>query len=213
MTEHIGHITLNLASILYLFAYVPQLWHNQKSGHLASMSFGYHALPLLGTAADLYYAFGVIEQWQYQVVGCLYLSYLSLQHMQWWAIAKTKPLALLHHMTSTLVIALVTGVCLLPLAQHQTLCLSMGWIARIAFACYTVPQIIKNHNNPAQNAISMHFLYLCIAINMLDTITAWSLAWGAPTCYGALICLSLNCVLYFQQANRQHNPATQYVNT
>ena len=209
MIHLIGHIALNIASMLYMVTYLPQLWHNHQQPHLDSMNFGFHAMLLLGTTMDLYNAFGIIAQWQYQAVGCMCLIYLLLQHLQWWSVAKKKQCLLLYHSTSWCVAIVLLGLCDTALLQSHTWCLSMAWLAQLAYICYSIPQIISNHFHPGSQALSMKFIYLAMATNLCDSIAAWALQWGTANCYGPIICFCFNLILWYQQQHHKTCPANQ----
>ena len=56
----IGEFTLNISFFLYIFLYLPQLWHNFRYKHVSELSLWFHALLLMASIADLYYGFGRI---------------------------------------------------------------------------------------------------------------------------------------------------------
>lgn len=208
MSHSIGLIALNISTLIYMVVYLPQLWHNHQHPHLEHMSFGFHALLLLGAIMDLYNAFGIITQWQYQLVGSIYVICLLIQHLQWLSIARKKQCMTLHHITSLCATALLIGLMYPPLQQSSSWCLGMAWLARLAFISYSIPQIINNHVHPNNQAIAIPFLYLSMITYGCDSIAAIALHWGAPNACGALICLCLNLILWGQHKYHGHSVAT-----
>lgn len=197
----IGFVTLNLSLILYLFFYLPQLVHNFRYKRLGELSFGMHALLLFAATADIFYAFGRIEQWQYRLVSILMLLSLLVQHVHLLYYRKSFSFGFVKWCALSMLMIVMSG-CALVLAsiiKHpMTIYIAMGWAGQVAYWTYALPQIIKNKNSMHANAISMLFAVIGVATALLDLISAWIFSWGAPSLYGGFVAVSLQAYLFCQ---------------
>ena len=195
----LGEIALNCSLVLYLFLYLPQLIHNLAYKKMAHMSLAFHALLLIAATADFYYGFGRITQWQYQLVTVLMFSCLVFQHIHLFFYAKQFNHGVFY--LSILSVIVIAMLLMLPIALHQhstTLFITMGWIERISYWLYSVPQLIKNRRQKNAVAISPWFMGLAIFTALCDSMAAWSFAWGPSSLYGAPFSVVLHCVLLYQ---------------
>ena len=209
---NIGEITLNSSFILYLFLFMPQLWRNLYYKRVADLSFSFHALLFIAATADLYYGFGRIEEWQYRLVSMVMFVCLLTQHIQLFFYQNKTKLALL-----SLLIAIMLFGLIITLHSHSSsgagtpfnspLFITMGWIERIGYWLYLLPQILKNrseqHHNAAK-AISPTFVFIGLLTAILDSISAWSFSWGSPSLYGAPIAVALHFWLLLQCCHKKN---------
>ena len=199
----VGTISLNLSFVLYLFVYVPQIIHNRNADHLAHLSVSMHGLLYMAYCLDLLYGFSNHLQWQYKTVSVVGLTLLAIQHLQltgyfWtrqaWSAVQVHAIFLL-----------ITGLAVLYffLIEHgqvsDTRTQTIGYLSRVCFLLYTLPQIIKNNALKSAQAISLNFLYLNISLSTLDLISAWCLDWGWPNKLGSPITACLMLVLLLQR--------------
>lgn len=196
MFNTIGHIFLNVAFVLYLILYLPQLVHNAKYQTFAHMSFLMHAMLLQAYSCDLIYAFTRHMPWQYLTVSCIGLMCLSIQHFQWLLFCKQQK-------QSRWIYYLIIGglIVLWPILLSNKPSLN-AWIARIFFLFHFLPQIIKYHVHPHErDAIDMHYLVLSIALSGCDLGAAWCLSWDLPNLWSTFLSLIFKLYLLGQIAS------------
>ena len=75
---------------------------------------------------------------------------------------------------------------------------AMGWLERLCYWSYAVPQLVKNRKTTSALAISPWFLSIAISTSVLDTIAAWSYHWPAPSLYGGMVALVFKVILLRQ---------------
>lgn len=195
----LGTISLNISLILYLFLYLPQLIHNLIYKRIKHISLSFHALLFIAATADFYYGFGRIHQWQYQWVAVSMFTCLLIQHIQLCIHACTVKQGRIYLLCLSVLILIM--LLLLPFAlQHNVneLFIIMGWIERLGYWLYSLPQLIKNHKQKNSTAVSPVFIIFTIITSLLDTISAWSFSWGSPSLYGAPLSIALHSVLLYQ---------------
>lgn len=198
----LGDITLNLSFVLYLVLYFPQLWRNIKYKKLSELSFAFHALLFIAATADLYYGFGRIQQWQYRTVSLVMFACLLTQHIQLFFYQNKSKLILL----SILIFIMLLGFVYIKLyGQHVNMYIYiyvlMGWVERIGYWLYLLPQIIKNQQSShlkASRAISPLFVSIGLLTAILDSVSAWSFSWASPSLYGAPIAVLLHVWILVQ---------------
>ena len=210
----IAAIALNLSMFFYFIMYVPQLWRNLSTRNLCDMSLGFHVLLFIAATADLYYGFGRIVQWQYQAVSILMWAYLLIQHIQLYRFhykqrnLSSRTLVQMHHLTY-IIGGMVLGLyfCLHFNTKGTVLYIVMGWIERISYWLYAVPQLYKNKCLKTAYAISPWFMAMTIFTAGCDTISAWSYQWGSPSLYGAPIAILLHVILLWQWLKYKKSPS------
>jgi uncharacterized protein with PQ loop repeat len=180
----IGTISLNIAFILYLGIYLPQILHNRNQSNLKQLSLNTHYLLYLGYVLDLMYGFTLHLPWQYKTVSIVGLSLLLLQHLQ--IIQSSWLQKNSHALANHVLCLLVTFFIVLYFFIHkqmifsETTTLGLGFVSRICFLLYLLPQVIKNRISKSCNALSLLFIYLNLGLSILDMIAAWCLNWGWP---------------------------------
>lgn len=202
MITLIGTICLNIAFVLYLLVYLPQIIHNRHSKYIANLSLNMHFILYIGYILDLFYGFSSHLQWQYRAVSMVGLTLLTVQHLQithyFWTnrnqvIVNVNLLFLFSSGMSIFYFFVVEdSVC-----SEQTTLL-IGYMSRICFLLYTLPQIIKNKTLKSANAISIQFIYLNLTLAVLDLIAAWCLNWGWPNKLGSPIMVCLMLIMLLQ---------------
>lgn len=199
----LGNLTLNLAFMLYLVVYVPQIRHNNNKHHLAELSISLHMIIMTSFVFDLIYSVLKPLPWQYRAVSLVALTTLSIQQIQLMRLAQQcghiKLLTTLGLFALSLVLML-TGFfyCGTTHYSSNTIVL-IGWISRIGFLIYTLPQIIQNHRLNSAKALSTVFLSLSLFLSLLDLTSAWCLDWGWPNKLGTPLTISLTLMLLWQK--------------
>ena len=197
----IGEVALNISFVLYFFFYVPQIIHNFRSNKIGHLSLGFHALLFISATADLYYGFGRITQWQYQVVSVVMFVCLLIQHIQLCKhVDSFRHGRLIMWMLSGLIVLMLglLWVTLLHSTSHLFLFVTMGWVERLGYWLYVIPQLMKNIKSNSADAISPVFLIIAIVTAICDTISAWCFAWGPSSLYGAPVAIVLHVLLLWQ---------------
>lgn len=189
--------------MLYLIVYLPQIRHNKHKQHLAELSISLHLIIMTSFVLDLIYSLLKPLPWQYCVVSVVALSTLSVQQMQLIQRAKQgghiKLLSVLHFFSFTLIMFLVSFFYFKNIAYSSNTIFLIGWISRIGFLIYTVPQIIQNYRLRSAQALSTTFLHLSLLLSLLDLTSAWCLDWGWPNKLGTPLTLSLTLILLWQK--------------
>lgn len=202
MSAHaVGEMSLNISFFLYLFLYVPQSIRNIRYKRLEEMSLAFHALLFIAATADLYYGFGRIVEWQYRCVSLLMFILLLLQHIQLFFYSRFFRSGLKKLIGLSLLIVAMVG-CLIPAlaqaADGSLLFIAMGWVERICYWGYSIPQYFKNKKTYRASVISPVFLIVAILTALCDAVSAWCLHWGPSSLYGAPIAVALHVVLLSQ---------------
>ena len=201
-TTMIGTISLNSSFVLYLLVYLPQIFHNRKSHHLSSLSMGMHLILYSSYCLDLMYGFSSNLQWQYKTVSVVSLTLLIIQHLQiTWHYQAEKKWSLFNFNLIFILMALA-GVVYFFTANQANLSeqttQTIGYMSRIGFLLYTLPQIMKNRALKSANAISVKFIYLSLILSLLDMTSACCLDWGWPNKLGSPLTMSLMLIMLMQ---------------
>ena len=88
--------------------------------------------------------------------------------------------------------------CFFTAQRHGAFFILMGWVERIGYTLYTIPQLIKNSQKRCADALSPSFLWLYWITAGCDTVSAWCLNWPAPSRYGAPVAFLFATVLLVQ---------------
>lgn len=196
MLENVGCFTLNVSFFLYLIFYCPQLIHNLKEKNLRELSLLMHFILCIATIADLIYGFGRDMQWQYRVVTLVSLIGLTIQHLQICSAICNRQTLLMSFILGTALIFSIFSVYFNFLPKE--LAIAAGAIAQVGVFIFTLPQIIKNHRGNTAIGVSIYFVFLTVILNILDTISAWTLNWDWPSKFGSPFALVLALVLLRQ---------------
>lgn len=205
--HYIATIALNLSTALYFFLFLPQIIHNFTKKRIQQISLLFHYLLMMAASADLYYGLGRIEQWQYPLVSVVTFLTLITQHghlctVYWHHKKERRALLLLSAIIAFLCIGLVISLKTLP--PHHGLYLFMGWVERICYLLYLLPQIIKNHSINNSLALSHHFLILTLITGCCDGIAAWTFHWGPSSLWGTPLAIVIHsfCLIQYYQLSR-----------
>lgn len=200
ITNLIGNICLNIAFVLYLFVYLPQIVHNRNTNHIANLSLKMHFTFYIAYLLDLFYGFSSNLPWQYRMVSIIGVSLLTVQHIQitqfFWI--KNKQIWFNSLFLLSIVISIIYFFTIQQALYSENATLLIGYISRAGFLLYTVPQILKNKRLQSTSAISLSFVYLNLTLSILDLIAAWCLNWGWPNKLGAPIAVSLMLIMLLQ---------------
>jgi len=199
----LGNLTLNLAFALYLIVYLPQIRHNNNQHHLAELSISLHMILMTSFALDLIYGWLKPLPWQYLMVSIAALATLSIQQIQLMRRAQQRGQIILLGALSLFCLSLMmmlTGFFSLEAMSYSsnTICL-IGWVSRIGFLSYILPQILQNHRLNSAKALSTTFLALSLFLSLLDLTSAWCLDWGWPNKLGTPLTISLTLMLLWQK--------------
>ena len=207
-TASLGNLSLNISFVLYLILYFPQLRHNRTPTHLAELSIGLHVILSTSFCLDLIYAYLKPLPWQYLTVSVVALSLLSVQHLQLMRQAyRQHKKNLVNQLVGFFILACLglVYVFLTDLSHTSSQeILGIGYISRLGFLSYTLPQIIQNHRRQSAQALSTAFLSLSLLLSSLDLISAWCLDWGWPNKLGTPIALLFTLTLLWQKARTTH---------
>jgi uncharacterized protein with PQ loop repeat len=201
----LGNITLNLAFVLYLIVYLPQIRHNRNKHHLAELSINLHMIIMTSFVLDLLYALLKPLPWQYRAVSITALCTLSIQQLQLMRFAQERGQVRLLTMLSLFSVSLISIFMLLGVFYFDTMAhssktvLLVGWISRLGFLSYVLPQIIKNYRLHSAKALSTGFLTISLFLSLLDLTSAWCLDWGWPNKLGTPLTISLTVMLLWQK--------------
>ena len=203
MISVIGNTALNIAFILYLIHYFPQLIHNQKNEKLKNLSLHFHGFLAACYLSDLSYGFGLAMPWQYRLVSIIGSICLMIQHIQLRKIhANTRCYKGYTVSLSVMVLVVFYGI---TCQLSHSFYISMGYISQISAATFFIPQIIKNQKNHISNALSITYLLLDLCCYFCDIIAAFSLNWPTPSKIGALINLMAISILLAQRLTFKKN--------
>ena len=202
ITQQIGTLCLNVAFVLYLVVYLPQIIHNQKSKDFVNLSLKMHFLFYVAYLLDLFYGYACNLPWQYKTVSIVGLTVLSIQHLQithyFSKLQKTLSMYLNLLFLFAITLSIVYFFSISPSAYPETTVFLIGCISRVCFLLYTVPQIIKNKQLKSVSALSIQFVYLNLTLAVLDLIAAWCLNWGWPNKLGSPIMVTLMAIMLLQ---------------
>ena len=209
MNTLIGNVCLNTAFVLYLLVYLPQIIHNHQSNHIANLSLKMHFIFYSAYLLDLFYGFSCHLQWQYRIVSIIGVTLLTVQHLQithhYWTNNKQKWFNLLFLLLAGMSVLYFFTIAHSVYSDPTTL--SIGYVSRLGFLMYTLPQIAKNKRLQSTDANSIQFVYLNLTLSVLDLIAAWCLNWGWPNKLGSPIMVCLMVIMLMQ--TRKYRPTTQ----
>jgi uncharacterized protein with PQ loop repeat len=201
-TETLGQISLNIAFVLYLINYFPQLLKNRHSENLSQLSINFHKLLLLTYLSDLIYGLGVRMPWQYccvSIIGSLCLLY---QHYQLSRLYQH--LRIFRYVTVMMLSAFLMGVFLLYfLSPISKLFLVIGYFSQFCSILFFLPQIVKNIQLKSARSLSLSYITMGLISVLCDNIAAWCLLWPMPNKMGSAIqllfftAILMQCVYYF----------------
>jgi len=196
ISQYIGQIALNIATILYLIHYLPQLVHNRKAENRAQLNLHFHGLLSIAYLSDLIFAFGMNMPWQYCLVSVVGALCLVAQHLQ----LKKMYLQEKEFLVYQLIIAFFVLIFFasLYLKLPKPFFLIMGYICQAAIWFYTLPQIWHNYVN--KHGLGLNNLYLGMnwSCYLLDVIAAMALNWPMPAKIGAFFGLTCSTFLIYQ---------------
>ncbi len=203
----LGAMALNCTFIVYVGVYLPQILHNRAEDHIVNLSPSMHLLLYAGYLFDLLYGFSQGLPWQYKTVSVVGLTLMLVQHLQltrslikrrkqrlvylYWLVLAGSMLAIVYFFT------VIGGLLALKTS------LALGYLSRLCFLLYTLPQIIKNNALKLANALSVSYLYLSLLLTVLDMIAAWCLHWGWPNKLGDPVSLLMLSILLWQMKHYQ----------
>ena len=199
----IGRMSLNISFIVYLLVYLPQILHNRRKQHLPSLSLPMHYILCSSYCLDVLYGFSSDLQWQYKTVSIVGLILLIVQHVQLSKHYQTQNNARVIHYHRLFLLAISTLILYFFIEKQATLSeqttQTIGFLSRIGFLMYTVPQIIKNKTLKSTHGISIAFVYLSLTLSILDMTSAWCLDWGWPNKIGPPLTISLSLIMLRQR--------------
>ncbi len=193
---------LNIAAMSYLVFYLPQVWRNRCAHNLKALHLGWHALLIVAASCDVFYGFGVVHQWQYRAVSCVMLSVLVIQQIQLMVVTRQLPEK---HERVVLIgvfsVLLMLGLMLFwhYASHHAWFFFAIGWVERISYWAYMMPQIASQWRDPDKaRAVSPFALSLGFLGLLLDIVCAWHFHWGPSSRYGAPIAVLIHSTVMYQ---------------
>lgn len=180
----LGILTLNIAFVLHLILYIPQVLHNRESEHIQYLSVKMHLNLFLCYFLDIFYGFGNNMQWQYRTVSIVGFSLLMIQYMQIIYYLSTHGKQKVARIHILFLASTIYCVYYFFKYLHASIALEQvliaGYISKILFIISTIPQMIKNWQVKSTKGVNTHFILFNITIASLDTVTAWTLDWAWP---------------------------------
>ena len=202
-THTLGMLSLNIAFVLYLFVFIPQIWHNRRLEYLQNLSPVMHAVLYVGVLFDLFYGFANDFQWQYKTVSIVSLLVLSVQHIQLLRLFHQRVQWRMLAMNTFMVFVMLGCIGYFFVGIHHELApisaLVVGYASRVCYQLYAIPQIVKNIKLKDANAVSRYFLLINTTLLVLDTISGWCLDWGWPAKLSPPISLIMMSILLYQR--------------
>jgi uncharacterized protein with PQ loop repeat len=202
-TTALGNLSLNISFFLYLIVYLPQIHHNRKPEHLKQLSLSLHVIIIISFLLDYIYSVLIPLPWQYQTVSIIALSLLGIQHLQLmqlaWANKHYKRFLHLNGFLCIIILTLAYFFYFGTTHYTRTMTLFIGYVARIGFLTYVLPQIIRNYRLRSAEALNPLFLTLSLFLSSLDLISAWCLNWGWPNKLGTPLNILLTLILIWQK--------------
>ena len=170
-----------------------------RSQRIDQLSLGFHGLLVVAALSDIYYGFGMINQWQYWVVSVIMLVCIMVQHLQLLVANKDKLSNTLLCLSGLmLIVGLSYGVVFTSLHPGLWFFILMGWVQRLSYMFHALPQWIKTFKLRCSNALSPWYIGLGIITALCDSVTAWYYHWGPSSRYGAPVSLLIHCALWIQ---------------
>src|SRR3990167_10036863 len=179
----LGNVCLNIAFVLYLIVYIPQILHNKQANNLSGLSLWLHFLLYISYFLDVLYAFASNLPWQYKIVSIASIIPIVIQHLQLLKYFQKRDLLLLERTSFIFfILSIIATLYIFNQIMHNELSIRhiifIGITSRIAGLIYFIPQILKNKSIKSTKGISAHFIYLSFFLVILDSISAWCLNWG-----------------------------------
>lgn len=206
-THVLGMVSLNIAFVMYLFVFIPQIWHNRHVEHLQNLSPMMHLVLYFGVMFDLFYGFANDFQWQYKAVSIVSLVVLSIQHVQLLQFFYQRAQWRAFFFNLFILLIMISSIYYFLMERHQVLsswsALTVGYVSRMCYQLYAIPQIIKNIKLQDASAVSRHFLWINTTLLILDTISGWCLDWGWPAKLSPPISLFMMGILLYQRKRFQ----------
>lgn len=205
MSEHIGHICLNIALVLYLIHYLPQLAHNRKAENRVQINLHFHGLLSISCLSDLTFAFGMNMPWQYCLVSIVSSLCLLTQHIQ----LRTHYEQQRHFSSYQLLIGAFIFLFFtsIYLKLPQPFFLAMGYLCQASIWVYSLPQIWQNYVYKQGKGLNILYLGMNLACYSLDVIASTTLDWPTPAKIGALFGLGCTTILIYQMSIYKKNAA------
>ena len=194
-TNLIGNISLNMAMILYLIQYLPQLYHNKTVAHLKNMSLTFHFIFFIAYVTDLIYAFGMHMPWQYTMVSIVGLISLLIQHRQ---LTKIHEGTLLNYMLVVFTLFFIAAIRSIIIKQTEQFYIDMEVVSYLGLLTFRLPQLYRNWRLGTGEALNINYLFLSLSCTICDNISGWSLNWPWPNRVGAFVLLIIIVLLLLQ---------------
>jgi uncharacterized protein with PQ loop repeat len=205
MSHFVGQLALNVAFILYLLHYLPQLHHNRDRLNLQSVSLHFHGLLLISYLCDLGYGFGMGLPWQYVTISSMGTLCLLIQHVQLFFIHKTNRTYQLYTVIGFSLSVLV--VLELLYSQSRMAFLTLGSISQASAIVFLIPAIIDNARRKESKSLHIGYLSMNLSCYASNFIAAYALNWPLPSQIGTLfgvLCVSILIAQY--NFYRKHSP-------
>ena len=182
--ETLGHITLNISTVIYIFLFLPQNIHNQLKHSTKHISMLTHMLMILANSFDLIYSIGFSFEWQYIMIDGIFLFFLFMQQLQILNDRRNKKIVI-HTLFIFIFLLTIIFMALNKGLLSKNNLLHLGEISNITYNVYWLPQIYKNFKN--KNADGFSIIYLCLAsfTSSCDIISGITLNWPLPTIIGS----------------------------
>ncbi len=191
MSDMLGAFALNLAFILYLIHYFPQLIHNTQNAKLQQVSLHFHGLLGISYLTDLCYGIGMQLPWQYRTVSLIGTICLGIQHCQ---LMKLHRQAWIFQGYTLLLAVILITFCINTFNDSSThFFLLMGYVSQITSLIFLLPVIVRNFSQKKAQSLSISYLglnWLCYGCTLT---AAYCLHWPLPSKLGTLfglLCLS-----------------------
>jgi len=197
----IGHISLNISTLIYFIWFVPQLILNFKRKTTSGLSIWMHAILFLGYLADLMYGFGQHLPIQYRLVTMVGLVSLCLEHYQFgrYGLKQHRDKLVYTGLTVFFSILFIFVIINLFIDTHSNAYYNVaGFVSSFCWFAFVWPQVIKNFKHKSTRGLSTKFVALAVATGVLDTITAYALNWPLPSKISAPIGLVQKSLLLSQ---------------
>lgn len=181
----LGHITLWVSFVVYLFFLVPQVVHNFRVKSVQGLSFPMHCILFLAFICDLGYGIGNHMEWQYCTVSVIGVLVLLIQHVQFRILSEGM---VPYYLLISVVYLVLLGVVLISLgiwSLGQGFYAGLGFVSMIGWLIYALPQIKKNYDRKSTKGLSILFIILGLLASTCDGISAYTLDWGLPNKLGA----------------------------
>ena len=182
--ETLGHITLNISTVIYIFLFLPQNVHNQLKHSTKHISILTHTLMIFANSFDLIYSIGFSFEWQYIMIDGIFLFFLFMQQLQILNDRRNKKIVI-HTLFIFIFLLTIIFIALNKGLLSKNNLLHLGEISNITYNVYWLPQIYKNFKN--KNTDGFSIIYLCLAsfTSSCDIISGITLNWPLPTIIGS----------------------------